>query len=221
AAGREVWHVGYQDVIAIGKLFGTGHLSVERTVALGGAALRRPRLVATRLGAALDDLLQDELVADERAARAWRVVSGSVLCGRTADAESGYLGRYHHQVSAIPQARGGRLFGWLGARAGVRSHLRRFARSRAPGKRAAFTTALNGRYSALVPVDAFERILPLDILPVPLVRALLVGDTDQAQSLGCLELDPEDLALMSFVCPGKNDYGEVLRVNLEQIERWG
>ncbi len=84
-----------------------------------------------------------------------------------------------------------------------------------------FSTSLNGRTSALVPVDAFERILPLDILPVPLLRALLIKDTDQAQALGCLELDAEDLALCSFVCPGKNDYGTVLRINLEQIERHG
>jgi Na+-transporting NADH:ubiquinone oxidoreductase subunit A len=70
-------------------------------------------------------------------------------------------------------------------------------------------------------VDAFERVMPLDILPVPLLRALLIKNTDQAQALGCLELDAEDLALCSFVCPGKNDYGAVLRINLEQIERDG
>jgi Na+-transporting NADH:ubiquinone oxidoreductase subunit A len=73
----------------------------------------------------------------------------------------------------------------------------------------------------MVPVDAFERVVPMDILPIPLLRALLVGDTDQAQALGCLELDVEDLALCSFVCPGKNDYGAVLNINLDQIEREG
>ncbi len=78
-----------------------------------------------------------------------------------------------------------------------------------------------GRPTAMVPVDAFEHIIPMDILPVPLLRALLVKDTDQAQALGCLELDAEDLALASFVCPGKIDYGTVLRMNLDRIEREG
>jgi len=73
----------------------------------------------------------------------------------------------------------------------------------------------------LIPIDAFDRVMPMDILPVPLLRALLIRDTDQAQALGCLELDSEDLALCSFICPGKNDYGAALRTNLEQIERDG
>jgi Na+-transporting NADH:ubiquinone oxidoreductase subunit A len=73
----------------------------------------------------------------------------------------------------------------------------------------------------MMPVDAFEHVIPLDVVPVPLLRALLIRDTDQAQALGCLELDPEDLALCSFVCPGKNDYGAALQVNLEHIEREG
>ena len=95
------------------------------------------------------------------------------------------------------------------------------ARIRGQRSTARFTTDQNGRATAQVPTDAFERLIPMDVLAVPLLRALLITDTDRAQALGCLELDEEDLALCSFVCPGKNDYATVLRRNLELIERDG
>jgi Na+-transporting NADH:ubiquinone oxidoreductase subunit A len=92
---------------------------------------------------------------------------------------------------------------------------------RRPRTNSAMSTASGGLPSTLIAVDAFEDLMPLDILPVPLLRALMIQDTDQAQALGCLELDAEDLALCSYVCPGKVDYGRILRVNLEKIEREG
>ena len=150
---------------------------------------------------------------------AWYPAQSSA--GATAVDEEAYLGRYHLQVAAIPQDNERHLFGWLG----LFNHRYSFAslleRRRGHSRALPFSTALNGRSTAMVPLDAFERVIPLDILPVPLLRALLIKDTDQAQALGCLELDAEDLALCSFVCPGKNDYGTVLRLNLEQIERDG
>ena len=79
----------------------------------------------------------------------------------------------------------------------------------------------NGRATAMVPVDDFERLIPMDILAAPLLKSLLIQDTDRSQALGCLELDEEDLALCSFVCPGKNDYASLLRRNLEIVERDG
>jgi Na+-transporting NADH:ubiquinone oxidoreductase subunit A len=84
-----------------------------------------------------------------------------------------------------------------------------------------FTASQNGSPRAMIPTGSFEEIMPLDILPTQLLRALLVGDTEMAQKLGCLELDEEDLALCSFVCVGKHDYGLILRENLRQIEKEG
>jgi len=83
------------------------------------------------------------------------------------------------------------------------------------------TTSSNGSPRAMVPVGIYEDIMPLDILPTQLLRYLLVGDTDMAQSLGCLELDEEDLALCTFVCPGKYEYGPILRDVLDRIEKEG
>ena len=221
SADKTVWHIGYQDVIAIGKLFTDGQLWFERTVALGGAGFERPRLVSTRLGANIDELVAGELKQVGEKERSPRLISGSVLSGRTAVGVEAFLGRYHLQIGAIPEDSGRYLFGWLGLFNRRYSYSGLFKRKQGHSQRLPLSTALNGRTTALVPIDAFERIIPLDILPVPLLRALLIKDTDQVQALGCLELDAEDLALCSFVCPGKNDYGAVLRINLEQIERYG
>jgi Na+-transporting NADH:ubiquinone oxidoreductase subunit A len=83
------------------------------------------------------------------------------------------------------------------------------------------STALHGRPGAFVPVPAFDRVMPLELPPVPLLRALLVGDAETARALGCMGLIEEDLALLAYVCPGKHDYGPLLRSALAQIEKEG
>jgi len=220
AADRAVWHIGYQDVIAIGILFREGRVSTERTIALGGPGIEVPRLVSTRLGASIDELVAGEILHDGAASGLPRTISGSVLSGRTASGAEAFLGRYHVQVSAIPDRGERRLLGWLSPIAGGYT-FSGFLKRRQGHRPKLFSTARHGRSTAMMPVDAFEQIIPMDIVPAPLLRALLIKDTDQAQALGCLELDPEDLALCSFVCSGKNDYGAALRVNLEHIEREG
>ena len=141
--------------------------------------------------------------------------------GREAKGSELWLGRYHCQIAALTQPQPGRRLRWRRLFDGRYSFAGLLARHRGGRSRTGFSTDQNGRTTALVPIDAFERLIPLDMLTEPLLRALLIGDTDQAQALGCLELDEEDLALCSFVCPGKNDYGAVLRVNLDEIEREG
>jgi len=220
-ANRSVWHIGYQDVIAVGRLFAHRRVSTERTVALGGPGFARPRLIKTRLGADVQQLVAGELAHDDTAPGRPRVISGSVLSGRAATGAVGFLGRYHDQITALPEGGERRLFGWLDLISGAPTFAGIFRRRRTQRRAVGWTTAANGRHTAAVPVEAFEHIIPLDLLPVPLLRALLVKDTDQAQALGCLELDPEDLSLCSFVCPAKSDYGAILRVNLDQIERDG
>ena len=219
-ADRSVWHIGYQDVIAIGALCTSGRISTKRIVALGGPSFPRPRLVSTRLGASIDELTAGELLHGSAAEPAPRVVSGSILSGRRAVTAEAYLGRYHVQVSAVPAGRGRRLLGWLPLRSPAFSFTGMFT-SRQQRRVEDLTTASHGPPTAMIPVEAFEKVVPMDIATVPLLRALLIKDTDQAQALGCLELDAEDLALCSFVCPGKIDYGSVLSANLEQIEREG
>ena len=217
SADRHVWQIGYQDVIAIGRLFSQGRLETGRVIALGGSCMLHPRLVRTRLGASIDELT----VGCMDDCQGYRVISGSVLGGRTAMDRLAYLGRYHEQVSAIPEGGDRHLFGWTGIFPWRYSAARTFLRKAGHKRRQNITTSQNGRFSGMIPTRAFEKVLPMDILPSPLFRALLVRDTDQAQALGCLELDEEDLALCSFVCPAKVDYGAALRTNLEQIEKEG
>lgn len=214
---RTVWHIGYQDVIAIGKLFTAGEIHTERVIALGGDRISEPQLISTRLGASTDEIVKDRIEDPDTC----RVISGSVLTGRLAAGNQAYLGRYQNQVSVIREDGHQSLFGWLGLLPRLYTASSFLLKKTGHRRKLAFTTSQNGRFAAMLPLGLFEKVMPLDILSSPLLRALMVKDTDQAQALGCLELDEEDLALCSFVCPAKYDYGAVLRTNLEQIEKEG
>ncbi|AOP98825.1 Na(+)-translocating NADH-quinone reductase subunit A [Enterobacter hormaechei] len=213
---KQVWHLNYQDVIAIGKLFTRGELCAERIIAIGGPQATQPRLVRTLLGADLTALLAGETKEGEN-----RIISGSVLSGRHATGPMAWLGRFHLQVSVVLEGREKELFGWVlpGAEkySVTRTTLGHFLRR----KLFNFSTSTNGGERAMVPIGNYERVMPLDILPTVLLRDLLAGDTDGAQALGCLELDEEDLALCTYVCPGKYEYGPVLREVLTRIEQEG
>ncbi|MEL0027888.1 MAG: Na(+)-translocating NADH-quinone reductase subunit A [Perlucidibaca sp.] len=212
---RTVWHLNYQDVTAIGRLFVSGRLDCSRVVSLAGPVVREPRLLKTRLGAALTDLVADQLQAGDN-----RVISGSVLSGRQAQGAEAYLGRYHLQVSALAEGRERELLHYL--RPGLdRSSVLNLYLGKFLRRSFAMTTSTNGSERAMVPVGTYEQVMPLDILPTQLLRSLIVGDTDQAQALGCLELDEEDLALCTYACPGKYEYGPILRDVLNRIEKEG
>ena len=214
---RVVWHINYQDVVMVGRLFGAGVLDVERVISLAGPSVERPRLLRTRIGASTDDLVRGELSEGEQ-----RVVSGSVLSGRKCEGEiHGYLGRYHLQISVLREGREMELFGWLAPGAEKYSVINTFTSALNRAKKFAFTTSTNGSDRAIVPIGMYEKIMPLDILPTFMLKALSMRDLERAEELGVLELDEEDLALCSFVCPGKNDYGPMLRELLTTIEKEG
>jgi Na+-transporting NADH:ubiquinone oxidoreductase subunit A len=214
--GRSVWFIGYQDVIAIGHLFAHGNLMTERVVALGGPGIGRPRLLRTVLGADLDELTAGELREGDQ-----RVISGSLFSGRAALSPVGYLGRYHVQVSVLPEDRTRHLFGYLTPGVNKHSVFPIYLSSLLRRKELRFTTTTNGSPRAMVPIGTFESVMPLDILPTQLLRSLLVGDLEAAIDLGCLELDEDDIALCTYACPGKYEYGPVLRDVLTQIEKEG
>lgn len=213
---KTVWHIGAQDVIAVGKLFSTGKIWVERIISLAGPVMKNPRLIRTRLGAELGPLVDGELGAND-----CRLISGSVWSGRRAVGWAGFLGRYHTQLVALEEGTQREFMAWALPGKNRFSVMRTFISHLTPNKTFDFTTTQNGSPRAMVPVGNYERVMPLDILATQLLRALLVRDTDSAQALGALELDEEDLALCTFACVGKYDFGPVLRANLEQIEREG
>ncbi len=212
-----VWHLGYQDTVAIGRLFASGTLPVERVVALAGPGVRNPRLVRTRLGASTSALTRRELVDGPV-----RVISGSVLAGRRAEGPVlGFLGRYDSQISALAEDNGRKLLGWLAPGFRTFSVMRLFASSFLPVSRYSFSTTTNGSVRAMVPVGAYEKVMPLDILPAPLLRSLLMPNPERAEELGALELIEEDLALCSFVSPEKAEFGQLLRGVLTTLEKEG
>jgi len=214
SASKTVWTIGYQDVIAFGKLFTTGELFTDRVVSVAGPQVKQPVLMRTRMGASLDELLSGRTEGTNN-----RVISGSVWNGRTSEGPLGYLSRYASQVTVLEEGNQRELLGWIAPGTEKFSVLNMFASMLSSSKKFNFTTTTNGSERAMVPVGQFERLMPLDILPTQLLRALVTRDIVHAMELGCLELDEEDLALCTFACPGKYEYGPILRDNLTRIEK--
>ena len=214
---RIAWHIQFQDIIAIGHLFSTGSLLVDRIVALSGPVVSNPRLIKTRVGARVSELIDGEVNDGEN-----RAISGSCLAGRACNTPfTDYLGRYARQLTVLAEGREREFVGWLLPGMNKFSSIPIFLSSLLPGKKFSFTTSTNGEEREMVPIGMYERVMPLDILPTFLLRAMEIGDVDHAEKLGALELDEEDLALCSFVCPGKQDHGTHLRKTLETIYKEG
>jgi len=213
---KTVWTIGYQDVILFGALFTTGRIDTRRVVALGGSQVEKPCLYRTRLGANTDTLTAGLLNGGES-----RVISGSVLSGRKASGANAYLGRYHNQISVIEEGAIREAVRYLSPGFNRHSAMPIYVSNLMKGKTFNMSANVNGSERAMVPFGNYESVMPLDILPTQLLRALIVGDTEVAQKLGCLELDEEDLALCTYVCVGKYEYGPILRNNLTHIEKEG
>ncbi|MEE2659728.1 MAG: Na(+)-translocating NADH-quinone reductase subunit A [Candidatus Latescibacterota bacterium] len=211
---KTVFTIGYQDVVSVGKLFSDGNLYTTRVISIAGPAANRPRLLRTRLGASVTELSEGEAREGEV-----RMVAGSLLSGRTAVEPVDFLGRWHNQISLLQEGRRREFLGWQMPGADKFSVKNVFTSSLAPGKRFDFTTSTEGSVRAMVPVGSFESVMPLDILPTFLLRSLITRDAERSMALGCLELEEEDLGLCTFVCPGKTEYGPLLRQNLDIIER--
>jgi Na+-transporting NADH:ubiquinone oxidoreductase subunit A len=217
-ASYSVWHIGYQDVIAIGKLFLERTLFTERIISLAGPAALNPRIISVPVGAPIADVAEKETPSSRKV----RIVSGSILNGQRLTQQRAFLSPFHNQISLLYDDPPREFIGWL-----IPSR-RKFATARVHTSALFrnkdnydFSTNVNGSPRAMVPIGLFEEVMPLDILPTQLLRALLVLDTDTAQQLGCLELDEEDLALCTYCCFSKYEYSIALRSTLLKIEQEG
>jgi len=213
---KKVWYLGLQDVIAIAKLFKTGSLFTDRIIAISGPSVIKPRLIKTRLGADISELFWGELKEGDN-----RIISGSILNGRSCFDSLGFLGRYHQQITALREGKERKFFGWLSPGFNKFSVEKIVGSSLFPKKKFDFTTSLEGGYRPIIPIGNFEKVMPLDVIPAYLLRSIVIEDIEEAEKLGCLEMVEEDLSLCTFVCASKNDYGEILRRNLTIIEKEG
>ncbi|QDT03602.1 Na(+)-translocating NADH-quinone reductase subunit A [Rubripirellula lacrimiformis] len=214
---KTVWYIGYQDVCAIGSMLQTGTLDTRRVISVAGPMIGRPRLLQTRIGASISQLINGEYDESVKI----RPISGSVLCGRTALGFHDFLGRYHNQISVLEEGDEREFLGWQKPGFDKYSTTKVFASAGIPNKKFPMTTSTHGSERAMVPLGTYEKVMPLDILATQLLRSLIYRDTDEAQQLGVLELEEEDLGLCTFVCPGKYEYSSLLRQSLSTIEREG
>lgn len=213
--GKYVWHINYQDVIAWGKLLETGHVFQDQFVSITGPRATNPKTCITFVGAQISELLQ------EQSLEGLRIVSGSVLCGHKAKDAFDFLGKYHHQITLIEEDTERELLGWHMPGADKFSLKNVFVSKLLGKEKFDLGSSTHGSPRAIVPIGSYESVMPMDILPTQLLRSLVSQDTDTAQELGCLELSEEDMSLLTFVSPGKEDFGPILRENLELIEKEG
>ncbi|MEE9190703.1 MAG: Na(+)-translocating NADH-quinone reductase subunit A [Candidatus Neomarinimicrobiota bacterium] len=212
--GEIIWTISAQSVIMLGKMFQTGKIDPVIIVSVGGPSVMNPAHYRTRLGVNIGSLIDGLLDVNDQ----HRIVDGDVLTGRKSSVDD-FLGFYNSTVSVLPIDRSKPFLGWIqpGSTAKTYSLTRSFFGS--GSKRLfRFSTRQNGTLKALVPINAWEDVLPMDILPNPLYRSILAGDIEEMEKLGILECDEEDFALCSFACPSKIDLGSVIRKGLDLME---
>jgi Na+-transporting NADH:ubiquinone oxidoreductase subunit A len=212
---KQVWTIDYQDVIAIGRLFVTGKLDSYKVISLSGSQVVQPRLLKVLRGSDISELTHDELIAGNS-----HLLSGSVLDGNVLDDENKFLGFRHNQISVIPTGEKRELVGWYNWWGKNKHSILPIYLANLLFKRPlSLSASTNGSPRPIVPIGVLDKVLPLDILATPLMKALVVGDLEAIVNLGGLELLEEDLALASYVCPSKYEYGPILRDNLERISK--
>lgn len=197
--GETVWTLNYQDVAIIGHLARTGNLKLERVVSLGGTGIAKPRAITATAGAQLETYLSTELKSG-----AYRVISGSVLTGANVG-KNGYLGYYASQITAIPEGQGTDFFGWVIPSFGKWSISRTLFSWLNPSKKYDLSTKQHGEDRAFVVTGVYDKVFPLDILPMPLIKAMWAKDLEKMEQLGAYEVVAEDFALCEVVCPSKQE----------------
>ncbi len=207
-AGERVWVVNPEDVAIMGNLFLTGKFDATRVVALAGSAVEKPQYFKVKIGAAVADVVSN-IPADSR------VISGDVLTGDQIAAD-GFLGFYSNEITVIPEGNNYRIFGWMPFKD---NHIHSVARTSLawlfPNKKYEANTNLNGEERALVVTGEMEKVMPMDVYPMQLIKACLAGDLEKMENLGIYEVAPEDFALVDYVCTSKIEAQEILREGLD------
>lgn len=211
--GEIVWYTYPQEIVAIGRLFEKGIYDATKIIALTGSEVKNPKYYKLLNGASIKNIIEKNVNEGEL-----RYISGNVLTGSKISA-TGYLGYYDNQITVIPEGNYHEFFGW--AKPGFKKH----SASRAvfswliPGRKYKLDTNIHGGHRALVMSDEYNKVFPLDILPVQLIKAILVEDIDKMEQLGIYEVDEEDFALCEYVCTSKTEVQSIIRNGLDLMRK--
>jgi Na+-transporting NADH:ubiquinone oxidoreductase subunit A len=213
--GQYVFSVNPQDVVAIGKFFAEGQYDPQRVVALTGSEANNRKYYRTILGASIAGIVNDNLASENV-----RVISGNALTGEKID-RNGYLGFYDAQITVLPEGDQYKFFltkGWLGPGFDKYSSHMLFPTWLMKNKKYRLDTNLNGEERGFVVTGEMEKVMPLDVLPMQLIKAIMTKDIDAMEVLGIYEVAPEDFALCEYVCTSKIDIQEKIREGLDLIK---
>ena len=210
--GEIVWTLNIQSVVYIGRLFLTGKLNFERLVAINGSEVKNPQYVKAVLGASVDSIIEGKT----RNNVTERVISGNVLTGNKLE-KGGYTGFFHNQITVIPEGNNIEPFGWALPGFKKYSASKTFLSSLMPRKEYVLDANLHGGERAFVMSEQYEKVFPMDILPVYLLKSILANDIDKMEQLGIYEVIEEDMALCEYACTSKIEVQEILRSGLSSM----
>jgi len=212
--GEIVWTVHPYGVVQIGKLFLDGKYDASKIISLSGSEVKNPQYYQILSGACIDKLLADTLKEGYA-----RYISGNVLTGTQVNS-TGYLGFYHNQLTVIPEGDYHEFFGWILPTTKKLSFHRAFGLLSFLNGKKEYTidTNMKGQKRAFVQTGVFEKVVPMDILPTHLLKAILAEDYDEMEGLGIYEVIEEDLALCEFIDVSKHNIQSIVRDGIDLIK---
>ena len=208
-----IWYLSPQDVITIAILFKDGKYDASRIIAVSGSQIKNPRYYRTIAGTSVLNFLKDNLNEGKT-----RVISGNVLTGKKID-KNGTLGFYDYQITAIPEGDESEFLGWIAPGLNKFSASRTFLSWLSPSKKYSLDANLHGEERSYVMTGEYEKVLPMDIYPNQLIKAIMIEDIELMENLGIYEVSPEDFALCEFVCTSKIEVQKIIRHGLDLVRK--
>jgi Na+-transporting NADH:ubiquinone oxidoreductase subunit A len=206
---ENVWVINPLDVLVTGRLFNEGRYNATRIIALAGSEVKNPKYYKTIAGSSIKPIIADNIHAGNN-----RYISGNVLNGSKISNE-GYLGFYDNMITVIPEGDEPEFLGWIAPGLDKVSLSRTFFSWLMPHKKYRLNTNMHGEERAFVMTGQYEKVLPMDIYPMQLLKAILVGDIEAMENLGIYEVDEEEFALCEFICTSKMPVQRIIRQGLD------
>jgi Na+-transporting NADH:ubiquinone oxidoreductase subunit A len=212
--GELVWYLNPQDIVIIGRLFNQGKFDATRIIALTGSQIKNPQYFKTITGSAVKNMIAEGGLKDGEN----RIISGNVLTGNKISAD-GYLDFYDSQLTVIPEGHEYEFMGWLAPGFNKFSMSRAFFSWLTPNKKHELNSNLHGEERPFVITGEYEKVLPMDIYPVQLLKSILIEDVEMMEKLGIYEVVEEDFALCEFVCTSKIESQDIIRRGIDIIRK--